>query len=460
MREQEQRAAAAYTLRPFNGTAMSPTRQDQRACPRVAPRGKVEELVTRSVEEAEGLDRIFEDSLPAFGGSDVRRVWQLLDEAIGKGIPMSLAISGPVTLSGQHQTWLNPLLETGWFMLVSTTDAVCYHDGHRSLDDHKDPVYEVPIFGDDAALRDEGTIRVTDVGFPEETLLEQDRFIRALLRLPEFQRKMSGPEFRFLLGERYAAQEKANGVAEGLLALCARKAIPIFVGAPADGSVFLNSVYLWTMRELFGDEFHFELDLNREVFESCAFHRWGTKTSGAIGTLILGGGVPKNFNLQPEPTLSQILGLQGVPGYLYDIQITTAPLHDGSLSSCPPAEAVTWGKVDKDSYTSTCVSLQADYTMVMPFVAKALLEKRARFERWKSRMGEKALFAKHPGAKGYLRSKDGYRLMDRRDELVQALLDELRGMEKNLRAGLDYALAPSGGGRSAQKRAGKKSAAR
>jgi len=408
---------------------MSPTRQDQRSSHRLPS----EELVTRPVQEAEGLDRLFEDSLPAFGGSDVRRVWQLLDEAIGKSIPMSLAIAGPVTLSGQHHTWLNPLLETGWFMLLSTTDAVCYHDGHRALDgNEKRPFFRVSRHGDDGALRDESTIRVADVGFPEETLLEQDRFIRALLRLPEFQRRMSGPEFRRMLGERYAAQEKANGVPEGLLALCARKAIPIFVGAPADGSVFLNSVYLWALRELGGDDFRFELDLNREVFESGAFHRWGTKENeaGALGTLILGGGVPKNFNLQPEPMLSQILGLPGVPGYLYDIQITTAPVHDGSLSSCPPAEAVTWGKVDKDAYTSTCVSLQADYTMVMPFLAKALLEKRARFEGWKERMGEEALFAKHPGARGYLRASAGYRLMDRREELVKALLDELRGMEK------------------------------
>lgn len=427
-----------------------PTRQDQRSCPAVPN----EEIVTKGVMEAEGLDQLFENSLPAFGGSDVRRVWQLLDEAIGKGIPMSLAVSGPVTLSGQHQTWLNPLLETGWFMLVSTTDAVCYHDGHRALNGAETrPFFRVSRNGDDGALRDESTIRVTDVGFSEETLLEQDRFLRALLRQPEFQRRMSGPEFRYLLGQRYAAQEKANKQPEGLLALCARKSIPIFVGAPADGSVFLNSVYLWALERLTGDEFRFELDLNLEVFESCAFHRFGTLEHGAIGTLILGGGVPKNFNLQPEPTLSQILGLEGVPGYLYDIQITTAPVHDGSLSSCPPAEAVTWGKVDKDAYTSTCVSLQADYTMVMPFLARALLEKRARFARWKERMGEKALFAKHPAAKGYLRADAGYRLMDRREDLTKKLLAELSGMKKQLRAGLDYPLAGAASAKKSAKKA-------
>jgi deoxyhypusine synthase len=424
---------------------MAPTRQDQRAACSGAG-GRRAELVTESVSAAEGLDQVFEQSLPAFGGSDLRRVWQLLDEAIGRSIPLSLAISGPVTLSGQHRTWLNPLLETGWFMLLSTTDAVCYHDGHRALDGAGErPFFQVDRHGDDGSLREERTIRVTDVAFPEDTLLEQDRFLRAVLREREFQRKMSGPEFRYLLGARYAAQERQNGAPEGLLALCQRKAIPIFVGAPGDGSVFLNSVALWALAEIGGAAHRFELDLHREVFESCAFHRWGVKENeaGAIGTLILGGGVPKNFNLQPEPTLSQILGFEDVPGYLYDVQITTAPISDGSLSSCPPAEAVTWGKVDKDEYRSTCVSLQADYSLVMPFVVRALLEKRARFERWAERMGRAELFEKHPAARGYLREPRGFRLMDRREELCAKLLEEIRARAAGLRTGLEYPLAPA-----------------
>ena len=135
--------------------------------------------------------------------------------------------------------------------------------------------------------------------------------------------------------------------------------------------------------------------------------------------------MPKNFNLQPEPALSQIFNLADISGYLYDIQITTAPVTDGSLSSCPPAEAVTWGKVDEHSYRSTCESLQADYSIVMPILAKALLEKRARFERWAEKMGTKALFEKHPAARGYLRDPRGYRLFDRREKLVDKLFFEL-----------------------------------
>ena len=87
----------------------------------------------------------------------------------------------------------------------------------------------------------------------------------------------------------------------------------------------------------------------------------------AIATLILGGGVPKNYNLQPEPALGQVLGLPNVRGYEFDVQITTAPVTDGSLSSCPPAEAVTWGKVDKETYQQSTESLPADYSMMMPF---------------------------------------------------------------------------------------------
>jgi len=96
--------------------------------------------------------------------------------------------------------------------------------------------------------------------------------------------------------------------------------------------------------------------------------------------------------------------------------------------------------------------------MVMPILARALLEKRARFGRWRERMGEKALFAKHPAARGYLRAGEGYRLMDRREELVAKLMQELGRHEKALRAGLDYPLAPAASADGAAKvsKAGKK----
>lgn len=379
---------------------------------------------TRRVDEVESLHELILHCLPAFGGAYLRRIYTILDQAIGMGCPLTVALAGPVTVSGQHQTWLIPLLETGWVAYLSGTDAMCYHDGHRSLSGHRDPIHEVPIFGDDAALRDERTIRVTDMAFDEDVLLDQDRFFSAVLQLPEFQKKMAGTEFRYRLGAKLAELERRNGVQPGLLATCHKLGIPFFVGAPGDGSIFLNSMKLWAMKQAgLLAAYEFELDIHAEVFESCAYHYWGLFENPvhALGTLVLGGGVPKNFNLQPEPALGQVLGLPDVRGYHFDVQIVSSPVTDGSLSSCFPAEAVTWGKVDKDVYKQTTESMQGDYSTVLPFLMKALLDNRIRYEKRAAEIGEEKLFAEEPKARGYLRPRTGYRLYEKREDLLATL---------------------------------------
>lgn len=398
---------------------------------------------TKRIDETTSLDDLIRNCFPAFGGAFFRRVYTILDTAIGMGCPLTLAISGPVTVSGQHQTWLIPLLESGWIAYLSTTDAVCYHDGHRSLTGHREAIHEVPIFGDDGALRDERTIRVTDMAFDEDVLLDQDRFLSAILRFPQFQKKMTGTELRNLLGQFYSELEKRNGSPEGLLAACHRLAVPVFVGAPGDGSVFLNSMKLWAMKEAgLIEDYAFDLDIHAEVFESCAYHYWGLFESDAkaLATLVLGGGVPKNFNLQPEPALGQILGLPNVRGYNFDVQIVSSPVTDGSLSSCFPAEAVTWGKVDKDTYTEATESLQCDYSILMPFLVKALLDNRAYYEAKAKEVGEEHLFEQQPKARGYLRPRTGYRLYEERERLTKKLREAVALNRNWLMETLDYPL--------------------
>jgi deoxyhypusine synthase len=130
-----------------------------------------------------------------------------------------------------------------------------------------------------------------------------------------------------------------------------------------------------------------------------------------------------------------------VRGYQFDVQIVTAPVTDGSLSSCPPAEAVTWGKVDKDTYLQTTESMQSDYSIVMPFLMKALLDNRARYERMARESGEKAVFAAEPKACGYLRSRAGYRLFEQREELCRRLTGDVRNNRDWLLDSLVYPLA-------------------
>jgi len=376
------------------------------------------------VTEIQTPEQLLLECMPAFGAAYVRRIYSILDSAIGRGIPLIISVAGPLTASNAHRAWFIPLLETGWVAYITTTDAVCYHDGHDLLQAFAErPLYEVPIEGFDEELRKQGVIRITNIGFSEELLFMQDKFITAILCQPEFQRKMAGTEFRHLLGKYYAAQEKAFKIMPGLLSTCWRNDLPVFVGAPGDGSNFLNSVKLWALQRLNKTQHKFEIDMHEDVFESCAYHYWGLKNSKAkqLAILILGGGVPKNFSLQPEPTLSQILLLPNISGYDYDVQIVGAPVTDGSLTSCKGQEAHTWGKVSKEALKSTVESFQTDYSTIMPLIAWALLDKRQRFLKMYKDIGEK-LYKHHPEARGYIRPEGQLRLFARRKELMDNLL--------------------------------------
>jgi len=133
-------------------------------------------------------------------------------------------------------------------------------------------------------------IRVADTGFDEQVLFDQDAVATEILQRPEFQKKMTTTERNYLLGKQFAEREKALGVAPGLLSTCAELELPVFVGAPADGSLFLNSVKLWALARMGKIQYGFDYDLHEDVFESCAYHHWGLFESDAksFAILILG----------------------------------------------------------------------------------------------------------------------------------------------------------------------------
>lgn len=382
--------------------------------------------------------------MPAFGGAYVRRIYKILDQAIGQGVPLIISVAGPITVSNQHRAWLIPLLEAGWAAYITVTDAICYHDGHDSLRAFNErPIREAAIEGRDEEYGKAGVIRVTDTGFDEDILYQQDRFFTAMLRRPEFQKKMTGTEFRYLLGAYYGAQEEAHGIKPGLLSTCNRMGIPVFVGAPGDGSAFLNSVKLWALAKLGRLEHKFEIDVHAEVFESCAYHYWGLTASKAkkLAVLILGGGVSKNFSLQPEPTLSQIFQIPGIRGYDFDVQIVGAPVTDGSLTGCKGQEAHTWGKVSAEALASTVESYHADYSTIMPLIAWALIEKRKRFTRIYAQRGPE-MFKYHPEARGYLGQHGTWRLYPEREKLVAALFKKIgsKASLERLEKSMDFPL--------------------
>lgn len=382
----------------------------------------------------------------ACGASTQSAAYQILYRAIVEEVPLVLTVSGIGSLSNQTRFWINSMVRAGYVAAISTTDALVYHDGHDVFGKRKKgqpmerPVRSVDPSGDDGVYRDNRVIRVFDVGFKEEILEDQDRVTRWMFSQPEFQKPMTTTERNYRVGKVYHALEEVRGVEHGLIGTCYEYGVPVFVGAPGDGSNSLGMLPLKMHSELFGSEFGFQYDPLEDVLESCAYHFWGLFVNpiGDLGIMIMGGGVPKNFALQPEPSLLQNFMLDSgkyeVRGYKYDLQITSAPVTDGSLSSCPPAEAVSWGKVDRDTFKATTTSVYGDYTQLFWPMAYALFERRRQFQAEYDALPTKKrakYLEENQEARGLLRPSGPPRLFLQRKQLREEFF-KIAGSKKNM----------------------------
>ena len=90
--------------------------------------------------------------------------------------------------------------------------------------------------------------------------------------------------------------------------------------------------------------------------------------------LVFGGWSPKNFLLQTEPQIQEVLKIDE-KGHDFFIQITDARPDTGGLSGATPSEAVSWGKIDPDKLLDTVVAY-LDSTVAMPIMTSYALAKR------------------------------------------------------------------------------------
>jgi deoxyhypusine synthase len=311
---------------------------------------------------------ILATAFSAYVGRQERTAFELMRRSSQDDCATFMTMSGAMTPAGLHQSCLIPLIERGLVDCLTTTGANLYHDAHRIIG-HR--IREIDPNAGDLGYRVARIIRIYDLGFWEETLLETDKLFSALLLKPEYQKRMTTTELHYMLGGDLAQIEEALGIqSPSLLSTCWRYGVPIFVGAVQDGSIFLNIVKL---KRLYGDKFKLEIDVNDDVFEMGAMqhHCFGTlKKKMAIW--ILGGGVPKNYTLQGEPLLDQILGVP-THGFDFDVQFCVDPVDNGALSSCPAGEGHTWGKVSAESVQYGSMYVHCDVTAVFPWLTYALL---------------------------------------------------------------------------------------
>lgn len=270
---------------------------------------------------------------------------------------VGLSISGALTPAGLGMSCLVPLIEAGFIDWIISTGANLYHDTHFALG--MDLHQSRPGL-DDLALREHSVIRIYDIVFDYDNLLGTDRFYRTLCRGEAFQKTMGTAEFHYLVGKYVAAMEdEAKSKHRTVLGAAYRHGVPIFTSSPGDSSIGMNLAAL----QLEGSQLR--IDPLRDINQTAAIV-WDAKKAGASGVFILGGGSPKNFMLQTEPQIQEVLGLEE-SGHDYFLQVTDARPDTGGLSGATPQEAMTWGKVDPEQLPNSVICY-LDSTVFLPIL--------------------------------------------------------------------------------------------
>jgi deoxyhypusine synthase len=326
---------------------------------------------------------LIENYFNAYNAARLREACQTFARMIDAGATIGVSISGALTPAGLSSV-LVPLIKRGYIDYISSTGANLYHDLHFDLDL---PLYrgspDVATGAHDVQLRKEGIIRVYDVLFPADVLFKTDEWVYRVLMSPEFAKELSGSELHHKLGKYALETAKKAGVTKpSLLAVCHEFDVPVWVASPGDSTIGLN---LSAIHTAFPEKAP-KVDPAADVMEMSALVLDAKRAKdGLSGVVIFGGGAPKNFLLQTEPQLQEILGVAekghdyfilGVAekGHDYFIQITDARPDTGGLSGATPSEAVSWGKIDPEKLPDTVVCY-LDSTVAMPLIASYVLAK-------------------------------------------------------------------------------------
>ncbi|MBD2312922.1 deoxyhypusine synthase [Desertifilum sp. FACHB-1129] len=317
-----------------------------------------------------GVVDLIDGYFTAYNSARLREICHLLTrEVMQPGVTVGVSLSGAMTPAGFGVGVLAPLIRNGFIDWMISTGANLYHDMHYGLGMS---LYAGSPFADDVKLRDEGRIRIYDIVFGYDVLLQTDAFIREILRAPAFQKRMGTAEFHYLLGKYVWEVEKRLGVQNScLLATAYECGVPIYTSSPGDSSIGMNVAAL----ALEGSQL--VIDPSLDVNETAAI-AYGARESGIpevegkSAAVIIGGGSPKNFLLQTQPQLHEVLGLEE-RGHDYFVQITDARPDTGGLSGATPSEAVSWGKVDPNELPSTIVCY-TDSTIALPIITAYVMQ--------------------------------------------------------------------------------------
>jgi deoxyhypusine synthase len=321
--------------------------------------GKHTRIDPRPIDSAISVSELVDRTFLAYNAARLREACHLfVRRMLADDVTVGVSLTGALTPAGLGIAALIPLIEHGFVDWMISTGANLYHDTHFGIGLQ---MHAGTPFADDVSLRRDGIVRIYDIFFDYKVLLKTDAFFRQVIAAPEFQRAMSTAEFHYRVGAYVAERERLLGLSRrSVLAAAHEYGVPIYTSSPGDSSIGMNVAAM----ALTNNQLMF--DVSRDVNETAAIV-WRAKASGGkSAVLIVGGGSPKNFLLQTEPQIQEVLGI-AEKGHDYFVQITDARPDTGGLSGATPGEAVSWGKVDPAALPDTVVCY-LDTTVALPLL--------------------------------------------------------------------------------------------
>ena len=347
-------------------------------------------ILPKNLTGKEKLPDIVDEVFLAYNSARLKEGCKLfVERMLEPDVTIGMTLSGALTPAGLGCSCIVPLIKAGFVDWIVSTGANLYHDMHFALNY---PVRVGDFKMDDTELRDNDIVRVYDVllGY-SDCLMATDEFLRNLLIQPEFQKEMGSGELHHLLGKYAAEWERKAGLKDvSVLAAAYRAGVPCYTSSPGDSTIGMNVAGV----ELRGNKLRVNPSI--DVNETTAYVLAAKRSGGRSGVVLWGGGSPKNFMLQTEPQIQEVLRIKEF-GQDYFLQVTDARPDTGGLSGATPSEAVSWGKVDPDRLPDAVVCY-TDTTIAMPILTHYAL-------------------ARHPRRK--LR-----RLYDQRGKMMKALTKE------------------------------------
>ena len=323
--------------------------------------------IAKNISAADLID----ESFMAYNAARLREACQLFTQKmLEPEVTVGLSLTGALTPAGLGISALIPLIKAGFIDWIISTGANLYHDTHFGIGL---AMHQGNAQTSDIVLRQEEVVRIYDIFFDYSVLLDTDAFFRRIIEGPEFQRAMSTAEFHYLCGRYVHEREQKLGIKDkSLLAVAYEYGVPIYTSSPGDSSIGMNVA----AKALQGNKLAFDpsLDVNETASIVLAAKRGAYKSKngkkrgskGLSAVFILGGGSPKNFLLQTEPQIQEVLGIDE-RGHDYFLQVTDARPDTGGLSGATPGEAVSWGKVDPDRLPDAVVCY-VDSTVALPLI--------------------------------------------------------------------------------------------